>query len=215
MKNLLLVVGTVTLFAAPAGAENAKKSIGKKPVVVAQADKTTPVAAPAVAPALPAVSGEMLALPELPADASSPLNPFPELKAPVVVAKTTKAKPVVMNMGDKYMLGAKHDSAKPGAEVQQIVPKSLSQSQVATVIQSHMADVQTCWSSVPKQLRVDACTADLKLSISEAGDVTDIELGAEVPAGAQKCLTSAISHWKFPAAEAKSDVEYGISLRSL
>lgn len=219
MKTFLLVVGTVSLFAAPAGAENTKKSMGKKPVVVAEVEKASVVAAPAVAPELPAVSGEMLALPELPADASSALNPFPELdhKAAALLAKIpapAKAKPV-MNMGDKYMLGAKHDSAKPGAEVQQIVPKSLSQSQVATVIQSHMADVQTCWSSVPKQLRVDACTADLKLSISEAGDVTDIELGDEVPASAQKCLSSAISHWKFPAAEAKSDIEYGISLRSL
>ena len=119
-----------------------------------------------------------------------------------------------MKMGKDYMLG-RRESTKPANEVEQFVPKSLSQAQVATVVQSHMTDIQSCWNSVPKQLRVDACTADLKLSISDAGTVTDIELGGDVPASAHKCITSAIARWTFPVAETKSDVEYGISLRSL
>jgi len=225
MKNLLLVVGTVSLFAAPAAAEGMKKSTSKKPVTVAQADKIekamiAPVVTPVVAAVAAPETSDVIAMPELPQDMSSPLSPFPELehKAPVVLAKAAKSvkeKPLAMNMGDKYVLGTKRESAKPTAEVEQFIPKSLSQSQVATVVQSHMSEVQQCWNAIPKQLRVDACTADLKLSISEAGVVTDIELGGDVPASAHKCLTSAISHWSFPTAEAKSDVEYGISLRSL
>jgi hypothetical protein len=227
MKNLLLVVGTVSLFAAPAVAENAKKPQGKRPIAVAQVEKTAPRAAleiePLVAPTLPAAAtDEALALPVLPVDSSSALTPFPELehKAPSVAAKPVKAsaktKAPVMKMGNNYVLGTKREGASVSAnDTDRIVLKSLTQAQVASVVQSHMADVQSCWSAIPKQLRVDACTADLKLSISEAGDVTDVELGGDVPASAHKCLTSAISSWKFPTAEAKSDIEYGISLRSL
>ena len=219
MKNILLVVGTVSLLAAPVGAEGMKKS-SKKPITVAQVDKTAiaPVA-PVVAPVLPA-STEMVALPELPADTSSPLLASPELEhtvqlgASIKPAKVTKEKPLVMNMGDKYTLGTKRESAKPTQEVERIIPKSLSQSQVATVVQSHMAEVQQCWNAIPAKLRVDACTAELKLEISEAGQVTDIELGGDVPASVHKCLTSAIARWTFPVAETTSDVEYDISLRS-
>ena len=119
-----------------------------------------------------------------------------------------------MKMGKNYVLGGR-ESAKPANEVEQIIPKSLNQAQVATVVQSHMSDIQGCWTSVPKEHRADACTAELKLSISDAGLVTDVELGGDVPASAHKCITSAIARWTFPVAEAKSDVEYGISLRSL
>jgi hypothetical protein len=227
MKNLLLVVGTVSILAAPAGAETDKKTFAKKPISVAQVEKTavTPLLAHAAAAAAETTtapaSSELLAMPDLPVDTSSPLNPFPELdhKAPgplAKAAKTIKDKPIVMNMGEKYVLGSKREAERPTVQdTQTIIPKSLSQAQVATVVQSHMGEVQQCWNAVPKQLRADACTADLKLSISEAGNVTDIELGGDVPAGAQKCITSAVARWSFPTAETTSDVEYGISLRSL
>ena len=45
--------------------------------------------------------------------------------------------------------------------------------------------------------------------------MTDIELGGDVPAGAHKCIVGAVSRWQFPIAETSSDIEYGISLRSL
>jgi len=218
---LLVIAGSAGLVASPAVAGN-KKRDSKKPAV-ASVEKTE-VAAPelpaSIAPDM-STSPEMLALPSLPADTSSPFASLPELEKKL--AATTVAKPAMkghkekaptMKMGKDYVLG-KRQSAKPEKEVEQIVPKSLSQAQVATVVQSHMADVQQCWNAVPKQLRVDACTADLKLSISDSGTVTDIELGGDVPASAHKCLTSAISRWQFPAAETKSEVEYGISLRSL
>jgi hypothetical protein len=166
-------------------------------------------------------------IPDLPVDNSSPFASLPDFEK--TVASTAAAKPMksmmkskkekapVMKMGKDYVLGngPKRESAKPTLDAIQVVPKGLSQSQVATVVQSHMSEVQSCWSAVPKQLRVDACTADLKLSISDSGQVTDIELGGDVPASAHKCITSAIARWQFPAAEIKSDVEYGISLRSL
>lgn len=217
---LLLVAGSAGLVASPAVAGN-KKRDSKKPAVasVAKADATKAELSAAAVVELPA-SPEALALPSLPVDTSSPFASLPELEK--TLAATTIAKPMkahkgkapTMKMGKDYVLG-KRESAKPSSDVQQIVPKSLSQAQVATVVQAHMGDIQQCWNAVPKQLRVDACTADLKLSISDAGVVTDIELGGDVPASAHKCITSAISRWQFPVAETKSDVEYGISLRSL
>src|SRR5690606_1737765 len=166
---------------------------------------------------------EVLAIPDLPMDMSSPLAPLPELEkklASTPVAKpmpkvSKKAKAPVMNMGKDYVLGAREANKPTANDTQEIVLKTLSQAQVATVVQAHMSDVQQCWNAIPKQLRVDACTADLKLTISETGQVTDIELGGDVPASAHKCMTSAISRWTFPAAETTSEVEYGISLRSL
>lgn len=230
MKTFLLVVGTASLLASPALAGNAKKS---RELKVASVTSTEKAAAPAAAPSLAAaaatanvaapelepLSPELLALPDLPADTSSPLVPYPELEharplvAPVKAKKASKAP--VMKFGKDYVLGTKRESAKPNADIEHIVPKGLSQAQVATVIQSHMDEIRVCWNAVPKAQRPDACTADLKLTISDSGQVTDIELDGSVPAAAHRCITSAVSHWAFPAAETRSEIEYGIALRSL
>lgn len=217
MKALFLVVGTVGLVASPAVAAPKKRDI-QKPVVVAV--EKTEMAAP-IEVAAPVA--DAIAMPELPHDTSSPLVPFPELenKAPIIPAKpvkhAAKTKAPVMKMGKNYILGGREGAAKDiqVQDVERVTLKTLTQAQVASVVQSHMADVQSCWTAVPKQLRVDACTADLKLTISETGAVTDIELGGDVPAAAHKCMTSAISRWTFPTAETTSEVEYGISLRSM
>lgn len=223
---ILLVAGSVGLLASPALAGNSKKRDSKKPTVASVEKTEAAAAAPEVAapvsielPGAPAV-----VIPDLPVDNSSPFASMPELEKSLasttvkpMVKSSKKEKAPVMRMGKDYVLGngPKRESAKPTLDAIQVVPKGLSQSQVATVVQSHMSEIQSCWSAVPKQLRVDACTADLKLSISDSGQVTDIELGGDVPASAHKCITSAISRWTFPSAEVKSDVEYGISLRSL
>jgi hypothetical protein len=244
MKTILVVAGTLGLFTAPAVAGNSKNKSREpaRPVLAIAADKVAvaeagkvggdagsgPVAAtqePATvgAPSEPAKvaappAPESLDIPVLPPDTSSPLQPFSELErrpvAPAKPAKPIKDKPIVMKMGDDYVLG-RRQAGKPEREVEQIIPRSLSQAQVATVVQSHVHDIQNCWELVPKAQRGDASTALLQLSISDAGAVTDIELGGDVPAAAHACIMSAVTRWTFPVAETKSEVEYGISLRSL
>lgn len=150
--------------------------------------------------------GDALDIPALPADTSSLFEPLAIAKR--VPAKPAKDKPLVIKTGDDYALG-RRQTARPEQDVEQIIPRSLSQAQVATVVQGHMADIRNCWDLVPKLQRADACTAQLALSISDGGAVTAIELGGDVPGGAQQCMTSAISKWTFPAAETRSDVEYG------
>jgi hypothetical protein len=127
------------------------------------------------------------------------------------------AKAPVMKFGNDYVLGggSKRQTAKPGEEVQQIIPKGLTRAAVSTYIDAHSDEVQLCWSRIPAKQRPDACTVNLDLSINDAGQVTDVELGGDVPAGAHKCIVHAVSHWQFPAAETSTQIEYGISLHSI
>ncbi|HEX5060448.1 MAG TPA: hypothetical protein VFV99_13865 [Kofleriaceae bacterium] len=176
-------------------------------------------AALATGPALPLP--EVLDIPVLPADTSSVLAPYADLeRRPLVTAKplakaAAKPKAPTLNMGKDYVLGGRQATKVSERDTEVFVPKSLSQAQVATVVQAHMGDIHNCWELLPKAHRADACTAELRLSISDAGVVTDIELGGDVPAGAHKCITSAVSKWTFPTAETRTEIEYGISLRSL
>lgn len=228
MKTILVaVVGTVGILATPAVAGNAKKQPVKaavkaevaKPVVVADASAEAG-AASAVAAAVSSNAGssEALALPDLPADTAGVFGQV-SLPAPMAVGKPAAkpAKAPVMNFGKDYVLGggAKRSSAKPTEEVQQIVPKGLSRVQVSTFIDAHADEIQLCWSRIPAKQRPDACTLNLDLTISDAGQVTDVELGGDVPAGAQTCIVHAVSHWQFPAAETSTQTEYGISLHSI
>jgi hypothetical protein len=204
----------------------------------AKADKVaaaTPAASEVAVPAdaelaLPSLASSVLvALPDLPEDTQTPFAVPASIAAALVAseaAAATRAAPAkpakaqkapALNFGADYVLGGREASSAPttGADVEKIVLKSLSQAQVASVVQSHMDEIQVCWNMLPKSQRADACTADLRLSISETGAVTDIEIVGPVPATAHKCITSAVSRWSFPAAEIASDVEYGISMRSL
>jgi cytoskeletal protein RodZ len=229
MKAILVaVVGTAGLLANPAVAGTSKKQpapkaqkeqVAKPKAGVVVADASTEAAtavAVAQAVAAPSASPELLALPDLPADTAGVFAQV-SLPAPVVVGKPS-AKPTkapVMNIGKDYVLGAKRQSAKPGEEVQQIIPRGLARSTVSTYIDAHADEIQLCWSRIPAAQRPDACTVNLDLTISDSGKVTDIELGGDVPAGAHKCIVHAVSHWQFPVAETSTQIEYGISLHSI
>ncbi|HEY5923150.1 MAG TPA: hypothetical protein VIV11_15835 [Kofleriaceae bacterium] len=227
MKTILFVVAGIGMLSAPAVAGNGKKKHREaKPVTLAAkveapkpaADATTDAAAVIAANASAALDAGALDIPALPPDTSSVLAPYADLERRAVVtvkpAKPRKGKAPVMKMGNDFVLGRRQTGAKFERDVEQIIPRSLSQAQVATVVQAHMSDIQNCWDLVPHAQRAGACTAELELSISDAGVVTDIELGGDVPAGAHQCMTSAITRWAFPVAETKTEIEYGISLRS-
>jgi hypothetical protein len=232
MKAILVaVVGTAGLLATPAVAGTKKQSSAKAPskaeiaqpkaVVVADASAEAGAAA-AVAQAVdaPAASPDAFALPDLPADTAGVFGQV-SLPAPIVVgkpiAKAGKEKAPVMKMGNDYVLGGgtKRQTAKPTEEVQQIIPKGLTRAAVSTYIDAHADEIQLCWSRIPAKQRPDACTVDLDLTINDAGQVTDVELGGDVPAGAHKCIVHAVSHWQFPAAETSTQINYGISLHSI
>ncbi|NVB77886.1 MAG: hypothetical protein HOV81_05775 [Kofleriaceae bacterium] len=239
MKTILVaVVGTVGLAATPAVAGSKKPSPTKPSVEqkrIAEADATKPavahsrladaaaakaVDAPAPAVVAPAPASELLDIPELPADTS---NAFTQLaiEAPsaIVLAPAKKAKPEkapVLDLGDHYVLGGhKVESTAPREEVQQFVPRGLSDAQVSTVVQKSSADLQVCWAKLPAAQRADRCTAMMKLSIDDAGKVTAVEVGGDVPASTHACITSVVKRWQFPTAETSTVAETGVSMRSL
>jgi hypothetical protein len=223
MKSLLAFAAIVGMYSAPAVAGSPKKKhrdtkAAAAATVAAVANATLADAAKPAAATTDA-AGLELDIPALPPDTSSVLAPFAELERrplPTAQAKPMKAgKAPTMKMGADFVLGRRQTSAKFERDVEQIIPRTLSQSQVATVVQAHMSDIKDCWELVPKAQRANACTAELRLSISDAGLVTDVELGGDVPASAHKCMTSAIAKWTFPVAETKTEIEYGVSLRSL
>lgn len=204
MKTILVaVVGTVGLLATPAVAGSPRSRPEPKKAEVAKPAASLP---------------EPLAIPVLPADTSTALTPFANLEkdrptpAPLKMGKP-KAAPV-MKLGTDYVLGGKRQSAKPTEEVQQIVPKGLTRAQVSNYIDGHTDEIQVCWDKIPANQRAEACTANLTLSISDAGNVTDIDIGGDVPAAAHACIAHVVSHWQFPTAETSTEIGYGISLRS-
>jgi hypothetical protein len=134
---------------------------------------------------------------------------FAETKAPV----TTK-KP---NCGESFdVFAGAHRTATPRAEMKQEVlakPRTLTDSQVAWVVNSRLDDVEYCWMKLPATKRVDT-TAMFKFSVAPNGSVGNVELADGVPAEAQKCMVQLASQWTFPTTEAQSEVEYPVALRS-
>jgi hypothetical protein len=142
-------------------------------------------------------------------------QPLPQLKDRAAKKPAAKMEMPVLDLGDDFDLGPRRAAQPKNEETDQIKPRSLSELQVSLVVNKRIGDVQHCWNKLPQAQRLEACTAMIKLSISDAGAVTAVELGGDVPAGAHKCITSAVSRWSFPATEVASEIEYGISLRSL
>jgi hypothetical protein len=124
----------------------------------------------------------------------------------------TQTKP---NFGESYDLPRLDRRAKLPTETEKAAAaKSLSQVQVGEVVKQRRDDVEYCWASLAITERMP-CTAVLKLSIDPQGNVLRAKVGGDAPASVSRCLGDAATHWTFPTAEVKSDVQYPISLRTL
>jgi outer membrane biosynthesis protein TonB len=91
----------------------------------------------------------------------------------------------------------------------------LSDGQVETVLKAHLADVEHCWNKQPASQRKTDTTAVLRLSVDAAGKVSSVEVAGELPAGAPRCISAAVTRWTFPAMEIASQVETAVALRAL
>ena len=122
----------------------------------------------------------------------------------------------MLDLGQHYVLGGhKPESTAPREEVEQVVPRGLSDAQISTVVQKQSADLQVCWARLPAAQRADRCAATMTLSIDDAGKVTNVELGGDVPASTHACIQSVVKRWQFPTAETSTIAETGVSMRSL
>jgi hypothetical protein len=189
MKNLVIAFGTLAVLTAPALAGKTKSK------------KSTPIVADKA-------GREIDARREPASDTRTLAPPRPADKAPKRG----------LGMGESFDLVPRR-SAQPKQDLSAVEavakPKTLTDVQVSTVVSKHSREIQHCWNKLPQAQRVDACSVMLKLSIEAAGKVSAIELSGDVPAGAHKCITAAAMRWQFPAVEEASEIETGVSLRSL
>jgi hypothetical protein len=130
-----------------------------------------------------------------------------------VVAKADKNAFPKLNCGESYVLGARKNQV-PVAE-EQPKQKSLTDAQIANVVNSHLSEVQYCWNRLPAKQRAQDASIVLALSIAPKGDIVDKTLIGDAPAEVKACVGDAIGRWAFPAVELASDIEYPISLHSL
>lgn len=195
----------IAVLATPALAGSGKPNL--KPTSVAKLDKV-------VAPLAP--------LP-VKAKLEQPTSAAPSDAPPVEVKPESKKLVESYDLG-KVSLGENYDVLKPGrgsartalpgeAEMV-IVPRSLSQQQVASVVKEKGSELDYCWQRLSIIDRVPS-TAVLKLKIDVAGKVTSLAIGGDAPAAVNACLKETVPHWVFPEAETKSELSYPVAFRSL
>jgi len=140
--------------------------------------------------------------------------------APVEVAPAAKKLVESYDLG-KTALGESYDVLKPGrraalpgeAELV-IVPRSLTQMQVAAVVSDRHNELDYCWQRLAILDRVPS-TAVLKLKVDSKGVVTSLAVGGDAPAVVNACLKECVPHWTFPETETKSELSYPVAFRSL
>jgi len=124
-------------------------------------------------------------------------------------ADKAKPKPTKKpNYGESFELKGRFAS-KP-RDVDPTIVKNVEQAPTR-VIKDKVGDLEYCWLKLPAGKRA-ASSAMLRVTIEAAGNVTQARVEGELPAGVGKCITSAANRWTFPAADARSEIEHGITL---
>ena len=152
-----------------------------------------------------------------PAEAGKRVKPKakapPPAAAPVLETIPVKELPVKFNFGEDYVLGPKA-AAAPSGEIEEVfVARSVTESQVAKVIQERAAELEYCWLRVPAAKRV-AASANLKLMIEASGGVAGVFVEGALPRGVDACIEKVATRWAFPAADAGCEVEHALSLNN-
>jgi hypothetical protein len=125
---------------------------------------------------------------------------------PKIPSKPIAKKP---NFGESYALKSR-TTGKP-RDIDPAIVRNVTEAQSGRVIKERIADVEYCWLKVPAGKRT-ASAAMLKVTIEAAGNVSSARLDGELPAGVGKCITAAAGRWTFPAGDARSEIEHGITL---
>ncbi|MBV8760551.1 MAG: AgmX/PglI C-terminal domain-containing protein [Deltaproteobacteria bacterium] len=140
----------------------------------------------------------------------------PILAAAVLLALVAPAAadqgPVNLKLGQAYDLPQREHKKQLPKDSETAKPKMLSLAQVAAVVKARGEEVAYCWDRLPPSQRV-AGTAVLKFSIEPTGKVADLAIAGDAPDAAVSCLSDCARRWAFPAADAKSELEYPIRLK--
>jgi hypothetical protein len=121
----------------------------------------------------------------------------------------SKTAPKKQNFGESFELKSRTTS-KP-RDTETVVVRSVTEAQAGRVIKDRLGEVENCWLKLPAGKRTTSA-AFLKVTIEAGGNVSSARIEGELPAGVGKCITTAAQRWTFPVADARSEIEHGITL---
>ena len=116
-------------------------------------------------------------------------------------------------------IGASFDPLKPRHAAlptadQEIAAKGVvTERQVDQKVKDRSDDLEYCWLRVPAGKRIST-TAIMHISIDETGLVSEARMEGELPAGVEKCMTSAAKSWRFAVTGSKCELEHAFTLNN-
>jgi hypothetical protein len=139
--------------------------------------------------------------------------PLPVIEESDIVLVEDKAQPK-LNLGEEFGLRSARASAKPDCDEETFDLKRVSNKEAVALVKTKSDELEYCWVKLPPKHRVET-SAMLHIAIEASGVVAGAWIDGTVPAAVEKCMTDRASKWIFPAADAGSEIEHGISFSLL
>jgi hypothetical protein len=164
--------------------------------------------------ASPAFAGKRTATKKpAPAAAKKAPAPAPVVEERDIVLVEDKEQPK-LNLGEEFGLKSARASAKPDLDEETFDLKRVSNKEAVALVKSKSEELEYCWVKLPPKHRVET-SAMLHIAIEATGLVAGAWIEGSVPAAVEKCMTDRAAKWIFPAADAGSEIEHGISFSLL
>lgn len=116
--------------------------------------------------------------------------------------------------GAEFELKSARDTAKPDVDDETFALKTVSNKEAVAIVKAKADELEYCWVKLPPKQRVET-SAILHIAIEASGTVAGAWIDGSVPASVEKCMTDRAAKWVFPAADAGSEIEHGISFSLL
>jgi hypothetical protein len=119
-----------------------------------------------------------------------------------------------LKLGEDFGLKSARASAKPDCDEETFELKKVSNKEATAFVKSKSDELEYCWIKLPAKQRIET-SAILHIAIEASGVVAGAWIDGSVPAAVEKCMTDRAAKWIFPAADAGSEIEHGISFSLL
>ncbi|MGE0400796.1 MAG: hypothetical protein AB7T06_29060 [Kofleriaceae bacterium] len=139
--------------------------------------------------------------------------PAPAAEERDIVLVEDKAQPK-LDLGEDFGLKSARASAKPDCDEETFDLKRVSNKEAVALVKSKTDELEYCWVKLPAKKRVET-SGILHIAIEASGSVAGAWIDGSVPAAVEKCMTDRAAKWVFPAADAGSEIEHGISFSLL
>lgn len=161
---------------------------------------------PALSKAKPAATAKKTGLAAAPA-------PTPAAEERDIVLFEEKEQPK-LKMGEDFGLKSARAAAKPDVDEETFELKTVSNKEAIALVKTKSEELEYCWVKLPPKQRIET-SAILHIAIEASGLVAGAWTDGTVPAAVEKCMTDRAAKWIFPAADAGSEIEHGISFSLL